>query len=294
MTKQRQKLGTESLTKWLIVIFALACLAAIIVYGAYFVRFSPGSSFSTVNGDWGTFGDFIGGTLNPIFSFLGLIALLLTIIIQNNGLELARKELELTRLELEATRGELKRSAMAQEATQKVMDEQSKTQLKQQFEGTFFALLNQHNDRLTQLKKDDVLRETLYHLANCWRGPTDLSSFRTGDFETCIEYLRMIQQLLDFLANNTKAKLALTSEAISEKLSILQDDHMYASIIKAHLGGEIICLIGYYAAFRKAHNSNDRFAWLTHNYSLINNIPARIYSGNNIVKHIKELYGLPE
>jgi uncharacterized membrane protein len=45
----------------------------------------------------GTFGDFLGGSVNPILSFMSLIALLLTIILQN-------KELQETRIEIRFTR----------------------------------------------------------------------------------------------------------------------------------------------------------------------------------------------
>lgn len=45
----------------------------------------------------GAFGDFIGGTLNPILSFLTLIAVLLTISIQNRELAATREELSASR-----------------------------------------------------------------------------------------------------------------------------------------------------------------------------------------------------
>jgi len=45
----------------------------------------------------GTFGDFVGGTLNPILSFLALLALLLTLAIQIRELKETRRELELSR-----------------------------------------------------------------------------------------------------------------------------------------------------------------------------------------------------
>jgi uncharacterized membrane protein len=75
-----------------------AILAFIIVFTAYFSHFNNG--FSILKSDWGTFGDYIGGTLNPILSFLSLIAILYTITQQNHALKISQEELENTREEL--------------------------------------------------------------------------------------------------------------------------------------------------------------------------------------------------
>ena len=66
---------------------------------------------------YGSVGDFLGGVLNPVLSFLGLIALLLTLCLQHQQLEVAQSELQLSRKELAETRMELSRSAKAQEET---------------------------------------------------------------------------------------------------------------------------------------------------------------------------------
>lgn len=50
--------------------------------------FSPDSPIE----QWGAFGDFMGGTLNPIFAFLSFICLLMTIVLQNTELKETRKE----------------------------------------------------------------------------------------------------------------------------------------------------------------------------------------------------------
>ncbi|NBC31643.1 MAG: hypothetical protein GVY13_03100 [Alphaproteobacteria bacterium] len=47
--------------------------------------------FSSAN--LGAFGDFIGGIVNPIFGFLSLIAILVTLILQNQELQATRKEI---------------------------------------------------------------------------------------------------------------------------------------------------------------------------------------------------------
>ncbi len=92
----------------------------------YFIKLNFSSSIS----DWGAVGDFLGGTLNPIFAFLSLIAILTTIKIQSKALDSSKEELRLTR-------EELKKSAVAQK-------EQSDSIKIQNFENTFFNMLNLH------------------------------------------------------------------------------------------------------------------------------------------------------
>lgn len=74
---------------------------AIISIAAYFYRSQFDGSLSTRQEVWGQFGDFMGGTLNPILAFLSLIALLVTIKIQSDELKATRAELELTRTTIE-------------------------------------------------------------------------------------------------------------------------------------------------------------------------------------------------
>lgn len=79
--------------KFIYFIFIIvAILFFIVISGTYFYHFS--GSFSNSQEIWGTFGDYIGGTLNPILGFLSLIALLYTINLQNNELSLSRKEIK--------------------------------------------------------------------------------------------------------------------------------------------------------------------------------------------------------
>ena len=62
------------------------------VLGLYFTHFNK--ELSSSNSVWGTFGDYMGGTLNPILSFLSLIAILYTITLQSHEIQLSRKEIE--------------------------------------------------------------------------------------------------------------------------------------------------------------------------------------------------------
>jgi len=77
---------------WLYVIGAVALIFIVLVLSMYFIHFTRLSTDTTV---WGTFGDYVGGSLNPLLSFLALIALLYTIRLQKrqlNETEDANKE----------------------------------------------------------------------------------------------------------------------------------------------------------------------------------------------------------
>ena len=99
----------------------------------YFYNFKNG--LSTESSNWGTFGDFMGGTLNPIFALFSLFAIIYTIKIQT-------QELEFSREELEATRSELKESRIAQQEQSESLKLQNEATKLQIFENTFFQLLN--------------------------------------------------------------------------------------------------------------------------------------------------------
>ncbi|MHB1187769.1 putative phage abortive infection protein [Thiobacillus sp.] len=80
-----------------------------------------------VRAEWGQLGDYFGGTLNPFFGFVSVLALLVTLIVQSKELRLSTEEL---RNSSEALRG------------------QNKAIEHQRFEQTFFAWLNNYHDLL--------------------------------------------------------------------------------------------------------------------------------------------------
>ena len=112
-----ESFDSKQLLKWLSWIFVVAVTIMVGVFLFYFINFS--GDISSSHEKWGTFGDFVGGTLNPILSFLALIALLLTVILQNRQLEISGNELE-------ATREELRRSAEAHEKSEQSLQLQAK------------------------------------------------------------------------------------------------------------------------------------------------------------------------
>lgn len=104
------------------IVFAIVMMT--IVISAYIINFYN-QSISKDSGDWGTFGDFIGGTLNPTLAFLSFLALLQTIRIQSKELKNSTEEL-----------------AKSSEA----LAEQSKSLKIQNFDNIFFNMLTLHNE----------------------------------------------------------------------------------------------------------------------------------------------------
>lgn len=103
----------------------------------------------TKKGEWGTFGDFIGGTLNPLFALFSLFAIIYTIKIQTEELELSRKELE-------ETKEELKESRIAQQEQSESLKLQNQATKLQIFENTFFQLIDLFNKEKEKLFKNSI------------------------------------------------------------------------------------------------------------------------------------------
>lgn len=53
---------------------------------------------------WGVFGDYVGGTLNPVLAFLSFLALLFTIALQSRELKISNETLKETQLEVKQSR----------------------------------------------------------------------------------------------------------------------------------------------------------------------------------------------
>ncbi|CAG1022003.1 hypothetical protein MTYM_01416 [Methylococcales bacterium] len=92
-------------------------MCALLDVGIYFWIFNQG--LSNKQEVWGQFGDFVGGTLNPIFSFFSFMCLLIALHLQNIQLNLSSEQLEHSRQELELSR-------KAQEATSSASIQQAK------------------------------------------------------------------------------------------------------------------------------------------------------------------------
>lgn len=107
----------RGLITWVIIVLVLVVSAYVINF--YLVH---GFSFSSNSGDWGAFGDYVGGLINPAIGFAGLILLLKTLT-QNSEM------LKATKVELSLSTKELKNSSAALKAQEIQMRDQQKISL---------------------------------------------------------------------------------------------------------------------------------------------------------------------
>lgn len=108
----------SSIPSWLKSLVLFTIVVAVLAIGAYVIKFY--GPLSAAQETWGQFGDFVGGTMNPLFAFSGLMALLYTIVLQSR--------------ELKHSAEQLRKSAVALEGQNELLTKQS-------FEATYFQLL---------------------------------------------------------------------------------------------------------------------------------------------------------
>jgi hypothetical protein len=86
----------EYVGKGLVKLIWLGASAAVAVQLIYVYKFvyvpSQWFTLSNEKSDWGTYGDFVGGLLNPYFSFLAFIAVVLTVVLQARQLDEMKKQ----------------------------------------------------------------------------------------------------------------------------------------------------------------------------------------------------------
>lgn len=133
--------------KWVVEIAVVAVvIIAVGVLYQYFSNFDGAKSSS--HEVWGQFGDFVGGTLNPIFGFVSVLVLVATLGLQRKELSEARKTAK---------------------ENNNILAEQLKVMHAQSLEVTFFKMLDEiKNDSIMKAAMDDVTaREILLAVYAC-------------------------------------------------------------------------------------------------------------------------------
>lgn len=214
-----------------LIAFSAAVFFAYKMYCMYVNNFLSFEPVSEPRDAWGQMGDFFGGMLNPIFSLLGLVFLLVTIV-QN------QRELNLSRLELKESKEALKDQAI--------------TLKKQKFEDTFFSLLDQLNRALEKISEEkssdnysyiDIL--TIKYIGELPDGvfSTALCSLQGAkdkfidENQHINQYFRILYQLLKLIAtkcDNTNLKETFSSSAIKNS-EASPDELFYSNIVRAFI-----------------------------------------------------------
>jgi len=227
MTSENNK--RFDILKIILIIFSIISLVLVFILSNFYIGVLEKIAISKKVSDWAQFGDFVGGTLNPILAFLSFIALLITIYIQTK--------------ELSETKDELKKSAEAQEEQSKSLKLQNKATTLQMFENTFFKLFEQHNEMLDNCYNSSgkifILNYYSGRSNNVAQNLEDVNknelidNFRhTNENDTNIKnYFMILYQLLKFIdiqctKNNFDAKLytnmvrALLNDEILKALAV--------------------------------------------------------------------------
>jgi hypothetical protein len=110
--------GISDLPNWLKASVATAIVIALLLLAGFIDQF--GLTPADKQEVWGQFGDFLGGILNPLFSIIGLFALLHTIVLQSRELASSTKELK---------------------SSAKALKKQNRHNARQQFDNNLFQLL---------------------------------------------------------------------------------------------------------------------------------------------------------
>ncbi|WP_313236256.1 putative phage abortive infection protein [Delftia acidovorans] len=216
---------------------------------------------------FGVFGDTIGGTLNPILTFITFISILVTIWIQKE--------------ELSSTRLELQRAANAHEASLQKIDSQIKTQEISKFENTFFQLLNFHNSTLEQISTSppplshpdrssvrpmSPLRKSLSKT----RKELSLRSARTyltSEDNHTDHYCRLVYQILKFIDKNHPHR---SIEEKSKKFN--KEQKFYSNILRSVISQDALELIATNAASDESTPSYNGYKFLIESSSFLEHL----------------------
>lgn len=293
----------EKLEKWfsensltiLVVIFLTAAFASVALISIYWYYFNS----LPVKADaapWGQLGDFFGGTLNPIFGFLSVMALLAALVIQSRELKVSSEE--------------LKNSALALNAQNKAIAHQS-------FEQTFFSWLESYRELLVTIEHSmsDIEgggkvngRKALY---NWWHSSLDansvayefsqltdmdISTLRWSDFfdRMAIESPKEIASMaldkwdsiyqkneyqLDSLFRNLYRLILWVDSQDENRISTAQK-WFYVSVVRAQLSWiEMV-----YLFYNGQTSRGSKFRRLVEKYALFDNLN---FKSDVVIAHIK-------
>lgn len=194
----------------------------------------------------GPIGDFLGGTTVGLLSLASIVFVVATISMQKKELALQRKELTMQRDELKRTREEFELS--------------NQTLLKQQFENTFFNMINLHHNILKDLKleRKETVFAGRYVFEQQYKQLKQIyNSIIKQDF-----FNETIHQLVNsekIQKTNQITKILFLKEKRDELFEKLQDNISAYSYIDEY--DEIQIDTRYYEAEEKIYNETDTH-WL--------------------------------
>ncbi len=238
----------------------------------------------------GQFGDFFGGVLNPLLTFITFMALLLTIVLQQKELAETRKEIS---------------------ASTAALEQQSETQKKQRFENTFFELLNQHNSILKALSENENFPMEMIDPeseAIEWGHVTVIRGIHTNSihYKATLEasnaemhkhndrighYFRLLYQILKFIAISYQdQKIDFSDPKTLLSTPVSDEERFYSNLLRATLDYRTNQILAVNCYCKDASDPFYRFKCLIVRYRFLEHMPFKIAEGDLKLKTILETY----
>lgn len=244
----------DNLLNRLKLLAVLGSVIAIFIISIYFYNFHGG--YSDQPEVWGQLGDFFGGMLNPVFSFLAFIALLATFSIQIK--------------EFRNSTEELSKSAFA-------LAQQNSTLAKQNFENSFFQLLKLHNDIVNST--DLVSKRTNFVTKgrDCFKIFLERLNDEIYEGNAKANYDNFLKVYEIFYMNH-ESELGHYFRLLYNIVKLVHnteniDKRFYTNIVRAQLSSAEIMLIFYNCI---SLNGREKFKPLVEEYSLLKTMPRTV------------------
>ncbi len=259
---------------WLSFLAITSVFLAIGVFGAYAWVFGP--KLSSNQEIWGLFGDFVGGSLNPLFALIGLFALLYTIVLQSSELQHSTEQLQKSAEALNAQNTELK---------------------KQSFDSTFFQLTHLFNEIISQLRVPADGEEPPYKARRCFGclyrelKNSYLHKVVRGDFvepdseAIDIQYSDFYRRYGSFIGHYFRTLYNIL-KFIDKSLLSDEEKKRYADLIRAQLSKFELALLLYNCI---SHYGNEQMLLLINKYNTLKHLEEGTLADKSHVQILREL-----
>ncbi|OUD68818.1 hypothetical protein BTN60_13960 [Vibrio parahaemolyticus] len=257
-------LETADLTKTIkrsknLAFFLIVAIPTTYLVWFYFVN---NQSFSTDSSMWGTFGDFVGGLLNPLIALLAFYWLTQSVLIQKT--------------ELSETQNVLRE-------TEKAQKEQALTQEKKRFEDTFFSLLNQLNTVHSGLSERLIVNDipvaskiSRLHNAVIKSGKESyldqrVTKMRESSSDTS-HYFRVLYHILKFILQHSRFSADPVKFNVAIATDVSPTEKFYSNIVRSFLNKEVIQLLAINCIVDDPENDFYKYRQLVERYSLLEHL----------------------
>lgn len=247
----------DTVTRALVGVAIAGGVMFLVVIGLYFYSFA--GPLSTSQELWGQFGDYLGGTLNPLFTFLTLLAILFTIVLQ------AR--------ELHFSTTELRHSSQA-------LRSQSHTLQIQQFENAFFQLLHLHNAIVNELDlRERGNRENVTSRGrDCFRVFVDRYKVHLKQ-ESDTENIKSLEKAYDTFYRDNQHEVGHYFRLLYNIVKFVDraaitNKKFYTNLIRAQLSADELTLLFWNCL---SQWGREKFKPLVERYALLKTLPERPY-----------------